>query len=391
MTVMNRGQRSALATVRAAQRSRRAVLKGALAAGAVGLAAPGIVRKAFASSGELKWFTWDGYAPQPMVDRFREETGIDLQVTTYASNEDCLNKLKAAGGSGWDMASPSIAWVAAHVDSGNLGAIDVDKLPNLSQVAPSFLKQSGALGAERDGKWYALPWDWGTEALAYNTDEVTLEYGVASYGDIWDEAYKGRMLTRQRSSMICTGLWMERIGELPEGTMRKAYDDPDALALGYGKAAEYTIAHKDQIVNWWKGTADTQSGFLQDGAAIGQTWDGPIFQMKNDGYPMQYVAPVEGALAWIDTVAVTAGAENLEQAYAFINWAFMPENGGLASTHTTYNSVVKGFDDYVPESFKKNFAEAYPEDAVDRLWMQGIEYPWFLEKRQELADKISAA
>ena len=391
MTKLTMQQRAALATIKAARASRRSILKGAIAAGAAFAVAPGFVRNAFSSSGELNWFTWEDYAPQDLVDKFTADTGIQLNVTTFSSNEDQLNKLKAAGGVGWDVASPSVAWVPAHVDSGNLGAIDPSKIPNLTNVYPSFMEESAGLGAQIDGKWYALPYDWGTEALAFNTELADLKYGTASFGDLWDEKYKGAMLCRQRSIMLGTGLWMERIGELPAGTMRKAYDDPDALALGYGKAAEYTIAHKDQIVNWWKGTADTQSGFLQDGAAIGQTWDGPIFQMKNDGYPMQYLAPVEGALAWIDTIAITSGAANVEQAYAFINWSFLPENGGLASSHTTYNSVVNGFDAYVPESFKKNFAEAYPGDAISKLWMQGIERPWFLEKRQEFVDKISAA
>ncbi len=46
---------------------------------------------------------------------------------------------------------------------------------------------------------------------------------------------------------------------------------------------------------------------------------------------------------------MTAGAANVEQAYAFINWAFQPEIGGLVSDNTTYNSVVKGFDAHVAE------------------------------------------
>jgi spermidine/putrescine transport system substrate-binding protein len=391
MTKLTSRQRAALATVHAAQASRRAILKSAAALGAAAMLAPTISRNAFSSSGELNWFTWEDYAPQPLIDKFTADTGIKLNVTTFSSNEDQLNKLKAAGGVGWDIASPSVAWVPAHVESGNLGVLDFNKIPNLKNVYPSFMEQSAGLGAEVGGKWYALPYDWGTEALSYNTEQVTLEYGKASFGDIWKPEYKGKMLIRQRSSMIATGLWMETDGRLPPGTMRKAYDDEAAFDLGYGTAAKYVIENKAQIVNWWKGTADTQSGFEQDGAVIGVTWDGPIFQLKNQGRPYNYLAPTEGALAWIDTIAITAGAENIEQAYAFINWAFMPENGGLASDNTTYNSVVQGFDAYVSDSFKKNFADAYPGDAVSKLWMQGIELPWFLEKRQALVDKISAA
>ena len=80
----------------------------------------------------------------------------------------------------------------------------------MKQIFPSFLEQTIALGAQKDGKFYALPYDWGTEALAYNTEQVKLEYGKASFGDIWKPEYKGKMLCRQRSSMLATGLWMEQ-------------------------------------------------------------------------------------------------------------------------------------------------------------------------------------
>ena len=382
---------SAEATVAAARASRRRILQSAAALGVTGALGPAFVRNALSSSGEVSWFTWEDYAPQPLIDKFESDTGIKLKVTTFSSNEDCLNKLKAASGEGWDLVSPSIAWVEAHVDSGSLGVIDPNKLPSLGNVIPSFLDTSIKQGAQRDGKWYALPYDWGTEALAYNTEKVQLEYGKASFGDLWKPEYKGLMLCRQRSVMLTTGLWFEGDGRLPPGTMMKAYDDEAAFDLGYGKSAEYVIANKAQIVNWWKGTADTQSGFEEDGALIGETWDGPIFQLKNQGRPYNYLAPVEGAMAWIDSIALTKGATNLEQAYAFMNWAFTPEVGGFASDLTTYNSVVKGFEQHVSDSFKKNFEEAYPGDAIEKLWVQGTERPWFLEKRQALVDKISAA
>jgi spermidine/putrescine transport system substrate-binding protein len=221
---------------------------------------------------------------------------------------------------------------------------------------------------------------------------VKTEYGKLSFGDLWSEEYKGKMLARQRSLMLGTGLWMERIGELPEGTMRRAYASEADFDLGYGKAAEYIIANKAQIVNWWRGTADTQSGFMQDGAVIGMTWDGPIMQMRDQGMKnMVYMAPVEGALQWMDTISLTKGAVNIDQAYAFMDWALQPENGGLMAQETGYNAVVKGFEQFVSDSFRENFALAYPGDALDRLWLQGTERPWFLERRQALVDRISAA
>ena len=185
---------------------------------------------------------------------------------------------------------------------------------------------------------------------------------------------------------------MERDGKLPEGTMRKAYDEEAAFDLGYGTAAEYVIANKAQIVNWWKGTADTQSGFEQDGAVIGETWDGPIFQLKNQGLPYNYMAPVEGALTWIDSIALTAGAANLEQAYAFINWAFQPEIGGDRLRQHRLQLGGEGLRAARQRAASRRTSPTpIPRTPIDKLWIQGTERPWFLEKRQALVDKISAA
>jgi len=372
--------------------SRRAVVKSGLMLVGATLAAPMYIRRALASSGELNWFTWEDYAPQALVDKFQRDTGIRLNVTTFSSNEDQLNKLLASGGVGWDVASPSVGWVAAHVEVGNLQPVDYGRLRNMSNVPSSFLDAVATLEANPGGVDYCLPYSWGTEAMAFDANEVDTEYGRLSFGDLWAPEYTGRMIARQRSLMLGTGLWMERIGELPEGTMRRAYANEADFDLGYGRAAAHIIANKAQIVNWWRGTADTQSGFMQDGAVIGMTWDGPIMQMRDQGMTnMMYVAPVEGALQWMDTISLTRGAANIEQAYAFMDWALDPENGGLTASETGYNSVVNGFEQFVSESFRENFALAYPGDALERLWLQGTERPWFLERRQALVDRISAA
>ena len=38
------------------------------------------------------------------------------------------------------------------------------------------------------------------------------------------------------------------------------------------------------------------------------------------------------------------------------------------------------------EPFRRNVANAYPGDAIDKLRIQDVEPTWFLEKRQGLVD-----
>ncbi len=55
---------------------------------------------------ELSLLTWKGYAPQSLVDKFQEETGITVKAT-YSNNEEMIAKLRATRGAGFDLAQPS--------------------------------------------------------------------------------------------------------------------------------------------------------------------------------------------------------------------------------------------------------------------------------------------
>jgi spermidine/putrescine transport system substrate-binding protein len=55
---------------------------------------------------ELALLTWKGYAPQSLVEKFEQETGITVKVT-FSNNEEMIAKLRATRGAGFDLAQPS--------------------------------------------------------------------------------------------------------------------------------------------------------------------------------------------------------------------------------------------------------------------------------------------
>jgi spermidine/putrescine transport system substrate-binding protein len=103
------------------------------------------------------------------------------------------------------------------------------------------------------------------------------------------------------------------------------------------------------------------------------------------------MAPKEGAITWVDSMAIVKNAKNIEQAYAFINWAYTPEAGAIMAKATGYNSVVKGASDLLDEATRNAFAEAYPGDALKNLWWYISEPAWFVPVRTEYRDKFQAA
>ena len=57
---------------------------------------PWFIKDALSSSGKLNLFTWPDYSKPEVIKAFEKATGIKVKVTNYSSNQECMNKLRAA-------------------------------------------------------------------------------------------------------------------------------------------------------------------------------------------------------------------------------------------------------------------------------------------------------
>lgn len=374
--------------------NRREFLKKTAAGAAVFATAgvgPWFIKNARSSSGELKLFTWPDYSKPEVIEAFEKATGIKVKLTNYSTNQECMNKLRAARASGFDIAQPSLTEYQLHMEYDLYQEMDESKIPNLKNLEPAFYEKSKELGGVIKGKRVGLPYDWGTEAIAWNTDGYKAKYGELSYGTLWQPEFEGKVTCRPHSVFIGAGLYLDSIGKISSDRMYDTYRAEDKMRKVYDEILKFLIEHKKNVKMFWNNAQDHQLAFLQNGCVIGQTWDGPIMTLKKEGKPVSYMAPKEGALTWVDSMGIVKNAENLEQAYAFINWAYTPEAGAVVAKSTGYNSVVKGVNDLLDEATRKNFQDAYPQDALDRLWWYVSEPPWFVPARTEYRDKFQAA
>ena len=133
------------------------------------------------------------------------------------------------------------------------------------------------------------------------------------------------------------------------------------------------VARKGNIIQFWNNENEAQGAFRVNGAAVGQTWDSTAAALAKEGLPVGFIAPKEGALAWMEGLSIPAGAENLDAAYAFINWFLTPEAGAMYTNATSINSTAVGSADLLSDQAKAFFAAAYPGDALDKLclWLVG--------------------
>jgi spermidine/putrescine transport system substrate-binding protein len=366
---------------------RRTFVKGAATAGVAAIAAPAYVKNALSSSGEVDILMWSDYLPPDFIEAFTAESGITVNYTGIGSNEEIINKMKATNGQGFDIVSPTNNRNLQWEPLGLLQPVDMNRVP-IDLVNPA-MADIGPTGWSFDGKGsHWLPHIWGTEGIGWRTDLWTPEDGVPSYGDVWKDENAGKTMGRPHSMMLGAGLYMETIGELEPGSMWKAYESEDAMRPIWEKVTAWCIEKKGNVKILWN-DADTQkNALLNEGVIVGQTWDGPPLALKSAGEPVMYQAPKEGSMAWVDGIAVPVGAKNIDQIYAFIDFAYKAEPAGKAIDQHGYNSPVLGADQHAGDAYKANFADAYPDESLKNLNPWPAEAPWYAEVRTEYRNKF---
>ncbi len=378
-------------TLRAAKEfNRRTVLRGAAAAGTFAALGPYLLtEEAKAASGELKVLIWTGYIPQSIRDKFENDTGVSIKVTNYGSNEELLNKLKATKGRGFDVISPTLNRKPQWEPLGLLQPWDMNKVPT-DKMEAALLKASSDEWTWGKGNHH-LPYIWGTEAMSWRTDKWQREYKDLSYGDLWLDEMKGHVQGRPHSMMAGIGLYLDRSGKLPSNRLLDAYKDEENMRRIWTEITKFAVEHKPWIRQFWNDHNTQKQGFMQNDCIIGQTWDGPAMELKKEGKPVTYMAPQEGAFAWLDGLSIPIGAKNTDAIYEFLKVVFVAEVGGMLGNETGYNPVAIGSADHLSDASKTAFKEAYPDDALDRLWWWPAEPVWYAAARAEFRDKFVAA
>ncbi|WP_029010741.1 extracellular solute-binding protein [Azospirillum halopraeferens] len=382
---------TASAETRRAARSftRRVLLRSAAAAGAVTATGPWILREGRAAEGTVRIFSWAGYIGQDMLRDFQAKTGIRPVLTEYGTNDELLNQLRATGGAGFDIIHPTVDRVPNYVEAELVQPLDEGKI-NWDGCLKSAYTGSAAMGGVVGGKRYLAPADWGTEALAFHRQQAPLVYGTAGYGDLWAPQHAGKVTVRGHSSLIGIGLWLESEGRLPHPLLEQFRDEAKARA-NFDAILKVAVENKKAIGQFWSNENEAQGAFRTNGCVIGQTWDSSAVALRKEELPVGYIAPKEGALAWMEGFAIPARAQNPEQAYAWINWFYTPEAGAMYSNATGINSTTVGAEAHLSDLNKAFFAEAYPGDALQKLWWWPIQEAWYVSIRNEYQDRFLAA
>ncbi len=256
----------------------------------------------------LNFATWPNYYSEENLANFTKETGVNINVSVFGSNEEMLAKLQA-GGTGWDVFVPTNYTISTYVELGLIEPIELSMVPNFdaSTNEPRFMSE-GSVG----GKSYAIPKDWGTTGFAYNSAKTGGD--LTSWKEFWDgtmDKYSGRtivhdyQLTTIGNALVYFGHSFNSVNEAELAQAEKLMIDakPHLFAV----------------------TSDYQPGMRNEDAWLSMCWTGDGKQMNVDMPEIKYALGKEGGEIWSDFYAVPKGAPNRAAAYAFIDYMQRPD------------------------------------------------------------------
>ncbi|KXF80575.1 extracellular solute-binding protein [Enterovibrio coralii] len=306
---------------------------------------------ALAADNELYFYNWSEYIPTEVLEEFTEETGIKVIYSTYESNESMYAKLKTHP-EGYDLVVPSTYYVQKMRDEGMLQKIDKSKLSNFDGLDPNQLNKPFDPNNE-----YSVPYIWGATGIGVNTDIIE-KSSVHSWADLWNPEYEGQLLmmddAREFFHIALRKLGYSANTQNPE-EIKAAYEELKKIM------PNVLVFNSDFPAN----------PYMAGEVALGMLWNGSAYIARSEGAPVDIVWPKEGAIFWMDSLAIPATAKNVDAAHKMIDFLLRPENAAKLAIEIGYPTPVKAAYPLLPKSFKDDPSVYPPQDVMESGEWQG--------------------
>jgi putrescine transport system substrate-binding protein len=311
-------------------------------------------------------YNWSDYIAPDTLENFQAATGIKVTYDVYDSNEVMEAKL-LAGGSGYDVVFPTAQpFAERQIKAGLYKKLDKSKLGNYGNLDPAILKP---LQTPDPGNEHVVPYMWGTSGIGYNIDKVKALLGNDAPTDTWalifDPAIASKLagcgISVMDDEMEGMSAALMYLGKDPNTTDAK---DFEAAVELFQKVRPYIkYFHSSQYIN------DLANGDL----CVAHGYSGDVLQARDradeagNNVHIAYTVPKQGAILWIDVMAIPTDAPHPDNAYAFINYLLKPEVIAAISNEVAYANANKAATGLIDEAVRDDPGVYPPEDVKQRL------------------------
>jgi spermidine/putrescine transport system substrate-binding protein len=310
---------------------------------------PGATQTA-ALTGKLTVFAYeDGLVPEAIGGFEEANPGLEIETAAFSTNDEAVAKMRA--GFSPDVVNVCVEETPRMVGLDLLQPLDTSRITDWSSVVPAMQTLGGVV---INGQVYMVPTTGGTAGIVYNPEEVP--QGIPSWKALLeDPTLKGRITLEDSAATV-----------IPIAALALGYTDPFHLTdEDLDRVEDYLLAHKSQVRTFFSGDANFLNLYKSGDIVAGFAWHDYKVTAEREGVPAEYVVPSEGQLTWVCGYGIASDTENLDTAYAALNWYNSPEPQAFYAESYTY---------WV---FNQRTLEILPQEVIDSI---GLDQPEQLQQ-----------
>ena len=273
---------------------------------------------------------------------FTKLTGIKVNYTNYATNEELYAKLKS-GGASYDIIIPSDYMISKMIKETMIQKLDYSNIPNFSYIMDNF--RNLAYDPENE---YSVPYTWGTVGIIYDETMIDIPEEEIDWDLLWDETYADQIL------MFDNPRDAFAIAEIMNGDSINTENFDELEAAAKKLMNQKTIVQgyvMDEIFDKM-GAGD---------ALIAPYYAGDALTILEENEDLNFVIPKSGTNLFIDAMCIPSNARQKEAAEMNINFMCEPDiafaNIDYICYSTPHTEAFQMLDEDV-----QNSSISYPDD-----------------------------
>jgi putative spermidine/putrescine transport system substrate-binding protein len=300
-----------------------------------GLASAAEMKKEIgAGEGQVNIVAWPGYIERGETDKkfdwvtdFEKKTSCKVNIKTAGTSDEMVALMNEGG---FDLVTASGDASLRLISGKRVQPINIDLVPSWKSVDERL---QNAPWHTVDGVHYGVPYQWGANVLAYNTN--VFKEAPKSWKVVFEEqnlpdgkTNKGRVQAFDGPIYIAdAALYLMK--HKPELGIKDPYELNEDQ---YKAALELLRAQRKLVGRYWHDAFIQIDDFKNEGVAASSSWPFQVNLLVADKQPIASTIPEEGATGWADTTMMHAEAANPNCAYMWLEHSINPKlQGDLAA------------------------------------------------------------
>ncbi len=293
------------------------------------------------TDGDLLLYNWTDYLPtgaearrvqaEDLLAAFEDEYGLQVFLDTYTSNEGMHAGLLA--GAAYDVIVPSDYMVSILIGEGRLRPLQLEAIPNRANVDDAFLNPP----FDPDNR-FQMPYQWGTTGIG-----LALENLPANLPPSWDLIFDPEVSSVFGGRVSLLDDARETLGAALQFLGYSVNSTSEAEIREAGQLLADTVSRGDVALF---DSTDYAQHLAAGDVLLAHGYSGDFFRefpQRADGgrdpsHRFAYIVPEEGAVLWVDAMAVPANAPHPCTAHTFIDFILRPLVGAELTDFNRYGT-----------------------------------------------------